>query len=98
MCAQFIIFKSKVKLGTAQVVETSVTVNNSSPIQDYVQPDDHTRPTYEMMRRRVKGKLHDVVQIDVCRKRDSKSLLYVDLAKAKGAAFFYILIIYLNKK
>ena len=32
---------------TAQVVETSVTVNNS-PIQDYVQPDDETRPTYEM--------------------------------------------------
>ena len=32
---------------TAQVVETSVTVNNS-PIQDYVHPDDHTQPTYEM--------------------------------------------------
>ena len=25
---------------TAQVVETSVTVNNNSPIQDYVHPDD----------------------------------------------------------
>ena len=33
---------------TAQVVETSVTVNNNSPIQDYVHPDDHTQPTYEM--------------------------------------------------
>ena len=32
---------------TAQVVETSVIVNNS-PIQDYVHPDDHTQPTYEM--------------------------------------------------
>ena len=32
-----------------QVVETSVTVNNS-PIQDYVHPDDHTQPTYEMTR------------------------------------------------
>ena len=32
----------------AQVVETSVTVNNKGPIQDYVQPDDHTQPTYEM--------------------------------------------------
>ena len=30
---------------TAQVVETSVTVNNNSPIQDYVHPDDHTQPT-----------------------------------------------------
>ena len=32
---------------TAQVVETSVTVNNNSPIQDYVHPDDHTQPAYE---------------------------------------------------
>ena len=29
---------------TAQVVETSVTVNNDSPIQDYVHPDDQTQP------------------------------------------------------
>ena len=28
--------------------ETSVTVNNNSPIQDYVHLDDHTQPTYEM--------------------------------------------------
>ena len=34
---------------TTQVVETSVTVNNNSPIQDYVHPDDHTQPTYEMI-------------------------------------------------
>ena len=33
---------------TAQVVETSVTVNNNSPIQDCVHPDDQTPPTYEM--------------------------------------------------
>ena len=33
---------------TAQVVETSVTVNNNSPIPDYVHPDDQTQPTYEM--------------------------------------------------
>ena len=32
---------------TAQVVETSVTVNNS-PIQDYVHPDDQTQPTFEL--------------------------------------------------
>ena len=31
-----------------QVVETSVTVNNNSPIQDYVHPDDQTQPTFEM--------------------------------------------------
>ena len=34
---------------TAQVVETSVAVNNStSPIQDYVHRDDHAQPTCEM--------------------------------------------------
>ena len=36
------------KVTTAQAVETSVTVNNNSPIQDYVHRDDHTQPTYEM--------------------------------------------------
>ena len=35
---------------TAQVVETSVTVNsNSPPIQDYVHPDDQTQPTFEFV-------------------------------------------------
>ena len=29
---------------TAQVLEMSVTVNNNSPIQDYVHPDDQTQP------------------------------------------------------
>ena len=33
---------------TAQVVETSVTINSNSPIQDYVHPDDQTQPTFEM--------------------------------------------------
>ena len=32
---------------TAQIVETSVTVNNNSPIQDYDHPDDQTQPTFE---------------------------------------------------
>ena len=36
------------RMTTTQVVETLVTVNNNSPIQDYVQPDDHAHPTYEM--------------------------------------------------
>jgi len=35
------------KMTTAQVVKTSVTVNNS-PIQDYVHPDDHAQLTYDM--------------------------------------------------
>ena len=34
------------KMTTAQVVETSVTVNNNSPIQDYVHPIDQTQPTF----------------------------------------------------
>ena len=35
------------KMTTAQVVEVSVTVNNS-PIQDYIHPDNQTQPTFEM--------------------------------------------------
>ena len=34
------------KMTTARVVETSVTVTNNSPIQDYVHPDDQTQPTF----------------------------------------------------
>ena len=34
-------------LTTTQVVEMSVTVNNNSPIQDYVHPDDQTQPTFD---------------------------------------------------
>ena len=33
---------------TAQVVETLVNDNNNGLIQDYVHPDDHIYPTYEM--------------------------------------------------
>ena len=36
------------KMTTAQVVETSVTVNNNSPIQDYVHLNNQTQPTFEM--------------------------------------------------
>ena len=36
------------KMTTAEVVKTPVTVNNNSPIQDYVHPDDQTQPTFEM--------------------------------------------------
>ena len=43
------------KMTTAQVVEASVTVNNNSPIQDYVHPDDQTQPTFIMSIISVKG-------------------------------------------
>ena len=36
------------KMTTAQVVKTSVTANNNSPIQDDVHPDDQTQPTFEV--------------------------------------------------
>ena len=36
------------KMTTAQIVETSVSVNNNSPIQNYVHPNDQTQPTFEM--------------------------------------------------
>ena len=35
------------KMTTAQVVETSVTVNKNSPIQDYNHPDNQTQPTLQ---------------------------------------------------
>ena len=34
------------KLTSAQVLKMSVTVNNNTPTQVYVHPDDHTQPTY----------------------------------------------------
>ena len=34
---------------TTQVVETSVAVNNNSPIQDCVHLDDQTQPTFEIL-------------------------------------------------
>ena len=36
---------------TAKVVATSVTVNNNSPIHDYVHPDDQTQPTIKALGR-----------------------------------------------
>jgi len=39
-------FTLTLKMTTAQVVQTSVTFNNNSPIP--VHSDDHTQPTYEM--------------------------------------------------
>ena len=35
-------------MATAQVVEASDTVNNNSPIQDYVHLEDHAQFAYEM--------------------------------------------------
>ena len=54
---------------TAQVVETSVIVNNS-PIQDYVHPDDHTQPTCEYLYCQIQemGKLAASNQIPVGKK------------------------------
>ena len=45
-CAVVIFRVKTLKMATAQVVETSVTVTNNSPIQDYVHPDDQTQPTF----------------------------------------------------
>ena len=42
------VYGLSLKMTTAQVVKTSVTVNNNSPIQDYVHLDDQTQPTFEM--------------------------------------------------
>ena len=44
-------FDYALKMTTAQVVETSVTVSNS-PIQDYVYPDDHAQPNFRFLKTR----------------------------------------------
>ena len=49
-CAVVIFMNLTLKMTTAQVVETSVTVNDNSPIQDYVHPDDQTQPIFIMFR------------------------------------------------
>ena len=36
------------KMTTAQVVKMLLTVNNNSPIQHYVHPDDQTPPTFRI--------------------------------------------------
>ena len=46
--SQMIQLSLTLKMTTARVVETSVTVYNDSPIQDFVRPDDQTQPTFEM--------------------------------------------------
>ena len=43
------------KMTTAQVVETSVTVNNNSPIEDYVHPDHQTQPTFAKLAEKTKS-------------------------------------------
>ena len=58
-----------VKMTTAQVVETSVTVNNNSPIQDYVHPNDQTQPTFEM----TPGFKPLAVLIDILNKTDTQA-------------------------
>ena len=37
------------KMTTAQVVKTSVTVNNNSPIQDYVHRNNQTQTTFYIL-------------------------------------------------
>ena len=37
------------KMTTAQVVKTSITVNNNSPVEDYVHLDDQIQPTFELL-------------------------------------------------
>ena len=45
------------KMTTAQVVETLVTVKDNSPIQDHIHPDDQTQSTFDMFWVYMKSKL-----------------------------------------
>ena len=70
------------KMTTAQVVETSVTVNNNSPILDYVHPDDQTQPTFLKMNIASQVKLvlyrsgNLLLSLHAVQIRDSKSHLF----------------------
>ena len=57
------------KVTITQVVETSVSVNNS-PIQDYNHLDDDAQPTYEMS---VEFKLLTVILLTITMKKLKKS-------------------------
>ena len=59
--------KKSLKMTTAQVVETSVTVNNNSPIQDYIHPDDQTQRTFEMTPEFKPFTKYIVLQYDITR-------------------------------
>ena len=66
---------------TAQVVETSVTVNNNCPTQDLVHPDDQTQPTFKMnIASQVKLVLYRsgnlLLSLHAVQIRDSKSHLF----------------------
>ena len=53
---------------TAKVVETSVTVNNNSPIQDYVHPVDQTQPTFKWLLglNLSQTKIHEAKKFETC--------------------------------
>ena len=57
------------KVTITQVVETSVTVNNS-PIQDYNHLDDYVQPTYEMS---LELKPFTVIPLTIIKKKLKKS-------------------------
>ena len=42
-------FALTLKMTTAQVVETSVIVNDNSPVQDYVHPGDQSQPNLKVI-------------------------------------------------
>ena len=65
---------------TAEVVETSVTVNNNTPIQDYAHPDDQTQPTFEqiiVLKKFVKNcvliNLYTLKDYEICRFNKNKT-------------------------
>ena len=60
---------------TTQVVETSVTINNKRPIQDYVHLDDYIPATYEM----TPGFKPFIFSISVTQKQQHQFYLYSTL-------------------
>lgn len=73
------------KMTSAQVVETSVTAVNNSPIQDYCHPDNNASPTYyEMISGLKPFTVIESVYQESCTRYRAKEKAECDLADSNG--------------
>ena len=75
---------------TAQVFETSVTVNNNSPIQDYAHPDDQTQPTFEMTSGFKPFTKHWVLLTKVAKPGMNTLIIAATAERNRGGGYSYI--------
>ena len=79
------------KMTTAQVVETSVTVHNNSPIQDYIHPDDQTRPYdhhYYHYKNYHHHHIHNFIQFGFNKSKNQLTAVYCIAQKHHSKLYF----------